>query len=144
MPDMTPAAWPGSVFFDSGSPFAEMERISAAMDRRMNQMLRNAEAMMALPDMNGVNDISLQNAPPGTSSYSVVSTISGSHVCTRSVRITSPADGGKPQMVSQSSGDCAGVAPGGSETGVTGNGMEIRDTPPRRAPVLQEASLQVP
>jgi hypothetical protein len=49
--------------------------------------------------------------PPGTASYTMVSTWSGNGVCTQSVEITTPANGGKPRVVSHSSGNC-GSAPG--------------------------------
>ena len=60
-------------------------------------------------------EMALGNLPPGTESYSMVSTWSGNGVCTQSVEITSPANGGEPRVVSHSSGNC-GSAPG--STGV--------------------------
>jgi hypothetical protein len=60
-------------------------------------------------------EMALGNLAPGTESYSMVSTWSGNGVCTQSVEITAPANGGKPRVVSHSSGTC-GSAPG--STGV--------------------------
>jgi hypothetical protein len=45
-------------------------------------------------------------SPPGSQSYSFVSTMSGSGVCTRSVEITSMGNGAAPRVVSHSSGNC--------------------------------------
>jgi hypothetical protein len=48
--------------------------------------------------------------PPSGQSYSYVSTISGSGVCTQSVRIISRGDGSPPQVERHSSGNCGAAA----------------------------------
>jgi hypothetical protein len=60
---------------------------------------------------NGVYRAGLTSLPPGTQSYSVVTTIVGNNVCTRSVRISSGGEGAKPQMISNTSGNCGNAAP---------------------------------
>jgi hypothetical protein len=103
---------PISSFFGPGSPFAMLDRISAAMDleatslMRQTQMLANAPAFA----VNQPIEAALGNLPPRTQSYTMVSTWSGNGVCTQSVEITSPANGGQPRVVSHSSGNC-GSAP---------------------------------
>ena len=98
-------------FFGSGSPFAEMERISAAMDRQADQMFRQAAAIQAgsaLPNLTAVSDM-----PAGSHEYSFVSTMSGNNVCSRSMVITSQGNGAAPRVVTHTSGNCSAVgAPG--------------------------------
>jgi hypothetical protein len=102
------------------SPFAMLERMSAEMDRQMAEMMRNARAI-PMPDVPGLGQVQqadLAKLPPGTQSYSFVSTINGGKACTRSVQITQGSDQ-KPRVVSQTSGDCAGqagAAPGPAPT----------------------------
>jgi hypothetical protein len=47
--------------------------------------------------------------PAGVRGYSIVSTISGNGVCSRSVEISSRGDGAKPTVLTHTSGDCAGA-----------------------------------
>jgi hypothetical protein len=78
-------------------PFATLNRISAMMDQQAAAMLREVEGLQG--DM-------LPGLPRGASGYSFVSTMSGTGVCTRSVRITCNGGNAPPRMVSSSSGDC--------------------------------------
>lgn len=98
-----------AIGFDQTLP---IDRIAAAMDADMASMMRHADAMMAMPVMvapfNGITEADLSAMPPGSQSYSMVSTMNGNNVCTRSVQITE-TDHGKPQVVRRSSGNCAGV-----------------------------------
>jgi hypothetical protein len=104
---------PYGAFFGPASPFAELERISAAMDREAASLMRQAEMLTQTPAFAANQPIEavLGNIPPGATSYSMVSTWSGNGVCTQSVAITTPANGGKPGVVSHSSGNC-GSTPG--------------------------------
>jgi hypothetical protein len=104
---------PYGAFFGPASPFAELERISAAMDREAASLMRQAEMLTQTPAFatNQPIEAVLGNMPPGTASYTMVSTWSGNGVCTQSVEVTTPANGGKPRVVSNSSGNC-GSAPG--------------------------------
>lgn len=99
--------------FGPASPFAILDRISAEMDRRAVAMFREVDAMAAQARTGQLTEASLRNVPPGSQSYSFVSTMSGNGVCTRSVEITSQGDGAPPRVVSHSSGNC-GPATGNS------------------------------
>jgi hypothetical protein len=106
------ASTPLGAFFGSASPFAELARISAAMDRETASLIRQAEQLARAPAFGGTPPIEagLRSLPPGTTSYTMVSTWSGNGVCSQSVEITSPVNGGKPRVVSHSAGNC-GSAP---------------------------------
>ena len=100
------------------SPFAQMDRvmadmnaIEANMDRRMAATLAQFQQMQR--GVNPVLNAKLSNLPPGTQSYSVVTTMVGNRVCTRTTSFTSAGNGAKPQMVSNVSGDCKAIAPAG-------------------------------
>ncbi|HEY2178408.1 MAG TPA: hypothetical protein VGH15_07485 [Caulobacteraceae bacterium] len=84
-------------------PFAELDRVAAEMDREMAGM-RQA---MSLAGPGGLQTTGLGSLPAGGESYSMVSTFSGGHACTRSVQVTSQGPGKTPKVVSQTSGDCA-------------------------------------
>ena len=96
-------------------PFADFDRISAAMDRQMDAMLREASTMAARPvSPDGKIDMAaFGKMPAGTMHYSFVSTSNGSGTCSRSVQVTSFGPDQQPKVVSQSSGDCSamGVQP---------------------------------
>jgi len=117
---------PISAFFGPGSPFAMLDRMSVAMDREAASLMRQAEMLANATAFAGNQPIEAtpRNIPPGTQSYTMVTTWSGNGVCTQSVEITSPANGGRPHVVSHSSGNC-GSPPGSA--GVIG-------TPALRAP----------
>jgi hypothetical protein len=52
-------------------------------------------------------NVDLRGAPPGTTEYSAVSTLSSNgNVCTRSMEITRTGKGEKPKIVSHTSGNC--------------------------------------
>lgn len=134
--------WPAA-FFGASSPFAQMERISAEMDRQMAIMLANADALAVNPGW--ITQVDARKLP-GTESYSFVSTMSGSGVCGRSVEITSTGNGQKPHVISHSYGNCGnGHASAGAPIRAPAedqpsNVREIRDAPPASEPVLREAS----
>ena len=101
-------------FFGAESPFAEFERISAAMDRQADQMLRAAAALQAgaaQPNLAAVNEM-----PAGSRAYSFVSEINGSNVCSRSMVITAAGNGAAPHVVTHTSGNCRAVAAPGFQT----------------------------
>lgn len=135
--------WPVA-FYTPDSPFAELDRISAAMNRHMALMLRNADALARDP---GLLDVRTGNLPPGSTSYSFVSAVSGNTICARSVKILSRGTGEKPQVISRSYGNCGStpsgvsnahqVAPAERPSGV----QEIRYMPraPDSAADLREA-----
>jgi hypothetical protein len=98
-------------FFGTNSPFAEMERISAAMDRQADRMFQEAAALesgAAQPNLTAIGDM-----PAGAREYSFVSTMSGDNVCSRSMVITSQGNGAAPHVVTHTSGNCSAIgAPG--------------------------------
>jgi hypothetical protein len=94
--------------FGPGSPFAALERISQAMDRQAEALLREASARPGLftgPDL--LTQVDAGKLPPGAQGFSVVSTMSGHGVCTRSVEYRSLGDGKPPQVVTRTSGACS-------------------------------------
>jgi hypothetical protein len=94
-------------FFDASSPFAEMERISAAMDRQADRMFREAaalEAGSAQPNLTATSTM-----PAGAREYSFVSEMSGSNVCSRTMVITSNGNGVAPHVVTHTSGNCSAL-----------------------------------
>ncbi|HTT83187.1 MAG TPA: hypothetical protein VMF67_06885 [Rhizomicrobium sp.] len=136
--------WPVADF--GPSPFVEMDRISAAMDRQMAVMIRNADAMAADP---GLVEINAGKLPPGSESYSFVSTMSGNGMCARSMQIVSRGDGQKPQVVTKTYGDCAnargGAAPSVEHMAPAEQPFDVREIryAPRVAPdggPIREAS----
>ena len=98
-----------------GDPFADFDRISAAMDRQMDAMMREVSTMAAQPvSPDGkIDTAAFGKLPAGTMHYSFVSTSNGSGTCSRSVQVTSFGPDQQPKVVSQSSGDCSamGVQP---------------------------------
>lgn len=106
-----PAFWSPFAF---GAPSVPLDRIalamnSLAMDNDMASMIRAADAMMAMPLASGVTEANLNTLPPGSGSYSMVSTVNGNTVCSRSVQITSTGNGRTPKVVRHASGNCAGA-----------------------------------
>ena len=92
--------------FDDASPFADMERISAAMDREMAAMLNNAPLLAQWPDgADNLTKIDLSRLPPGAQGYTMISTTSGKGTCTRTMQYFSTGSG-KPQVKTSSSGSC--------------------------------------
>jgi hypothetical protein len=93
------------------APFADFDRIAAAMDRQMDTMLRQASALAAQPvgPDGKIDQAAFAKLPAGTVQYSFVSSSSGNGTCSRSVQMTSFGPNQQPKVVSQSSGDCAGV-----------------------------------
>ena len=95
-------------FFGANSPFAEMERVSAAMDRQADRMFREAaavEAGSAQPNLTAIGTM-----PTGSREYSFVSESNGGNVCSRSMVVTSNGNGAAPHVVTHTSGNCSAVA----------------------------------
>ena len=100
---------PMPVFLDE-APFAALERISAQMDAQMAAM-RQQMRKMWLPQSGEAIEAAMKNAPPGSQSYSMVSTFSGNGVCTHTMRVISTGNG-KPKVEQSSSGDCSDTQKG--------------------------------
>lgn len=92
-------------------PFADFDRIAAAMDRQMDAMLREASTMAAQPigPDGKIDQAAFARLPAGTVHYSFVSSSTANGTCSRSIQVTSYGANQQPKVVSQSSGDCAGV-----------------------------------
>jgi hypothetical protein len=96
----------GVSFWGGASPFAELDRITALMDRQMAQMMYQARMIQQQSLGSPLSQAVLTGMPAGSASYSFISTTSGNGVCTRTTQITASPNGGKPQVVSQTSGNC--------------------------------------
>jgi hypothetical protein len=94
-------------FWGAPSPFADLDRITALMDRQMAQMMYQARMLQQQSLGSPLNQAVFTGVPAGAASYSFVSTTSGNGVCTRTTQITSSPNGGKPKVVSQTSGNCS-------------------------------------
>lgn len=90
------------------APFALFDRIAADMDRQSDLMMRQVRALPLpiMADGGKIDLTALHSLPPGTVSYSFVSTTNGGSTCSRSVQVTSLGSGQQPKVVSNSSGDC--------------------------------------
>ena len=97
-----PFAW--SAAFDLPS-FAALDRMAADMDQQMNVMMHRAEMLSRLPQDDGLRSAVMHDLPPGTS-FSMVSETTSNGVCTHVTRITQGAGDAKPQVVSNTSGNC--------------------------------------
>jgi hypothetical protein len=107
----TAYAWPADTF-GPDSPFVALERISAQMDREAAALMRQARSLPGplLDGSAGLTEVDLGKLPPGISGYSVVSTLSGGKVCTRTVRYGPSGGSGGLASVSRASGDCDDAA----------------------------------
>jgi hypothetical protein len=90
--------------------FVAFDRLAEDMDRRMQILWRQSESAAGLID-GGLTQAS--DLTPGTSAYTMISQSYGDQFCSRVTEITSPADGGKPKVVSRTSGNCE-ASPAGS------------------------------
>ena len=98
--------------------FADMTRVMATMDRDMDRMMQQADALMAMPDNLARNAVLLR-APDATEDYSVTTIGSGGGVCGHEMTITSTGNGAKPHVVSRSFGNCANMGTAPSQTQLT-------------------------
>jgi hypothetical protein len=123
----------------AANPFAAMERMRAEMDRRMDAMMRMAaRAEASAPRGSGVTLVSNGRAlPPGTVSYSSVTTSNGAATCTRSVRVISMGPDKPVKVEKQSAGDCATAAsaPAGSAPSRAPRAAKPRPAPKPQSPV---------
>jgi hypothetical protein len=126
--------------FGPNSPFAQLERISAEMDRQAAAMFQRANAIAAAARSGQSPETAMRSLPPDSQGYSFISTMSGSGVCMQSVQITSPGNGGQPHVVSHSSGDC------GPSGGANGSVSLPTATPPagRSGPIWVTAPTAKP
>lgn len=125
--------------FDAHSPFADMKRISAAMDRETAAMMSDARFFTPWPD--GTDDlmkVDLSKLPKGAQGYTMISTTSGKGTCTRTMEYFSSGSG-KPQIKRSSSGSC------GTQQGSTAkpaHAIEPQSLPRDQPSNVIEASYQ--
>jgi hypothetical protein len=123
--------------FGPNSPFALMQQISAQMDREADAMMRQMQAIAAQP-LTGPGQpiqVDMTKLPPGTQSYSFVSTLSPSGVCSQSTEIIAKGRGQKPQVITHRSGNCGAGAVPGAATNVA---------VPSRTPAIRPAQPHAP
>jgi len=104
--------------------FAMIDQIAADMDRQMDAFWRRADQMASWPTEDMVSQAALQSLGPNGSSYSVISESFGNNVCTRMTEITALPNGGKPKVVSRTSGNCEA-----SPSGTAVSSDQFRDVP---------------
>jgi hypothetical protein len=109
--------WPAPIELGWEPSFGAFDRIAAEMNRQMDALLRQARTVAPWSATNDLSQAALNDLGAGGSAYTVVSETFGNSVCTRMTQITTPPNGGKPKVVSQTSGNCnasptgAGTAP---------------------------------
>ena len=91
-------------------PFADMDRMFAAMQAQSDAMLRQASMMARMPATAGgqLQHADMRNLPAGTVSYSYVSTTS-SNGCTQTVETSSDGSSDQPKVIRTSAGKCDGA-----------------------------------
>ena len=99
---LAPAALGAMPGFDDDPAFAAFQRMAALMDQQAAAMLQQVAQTPALTG-------AIPGLPPGVSGYSMVTTISNGHACTRETEVRYGGRGMQPQTVSNVSGDCDGV-----------------------------------
>jgi hypothetical protein len=111
---LLPGPAPASLFdaaFGAGSPFAEMERISAMMEAQSQAMMRQAAAQANARPHGGPGIVmtNAQGQPVGMMHYSFTSSSTSADGCTQTVSYSS--DGapttGQPRVIRTSSGNCS-------------------------------------
>jgi hypothetical protein len=121
---------------DANAPFALMRQISVQMDRDAAAMMRQMQEIAAQPLAGPGQPIAIDmtRLPPGTQSYSFVSTLSPSGACSQSTEIIAKGPGQKPQVITHRAGNC------GTAIGSSGETAPI--AAPDRAPAIQPAVPQ--
>ena len=107
------------------SPFAEIARVSAEMDREADAMLREAWAPVPIAPI-----------APGFEGYSFASTLSGGGICSRGVEIIAEGHGERPRVLTRTMGNCGASSQPAQKT------LEPAPSPTR--PAVVAASYQVP
>lgn len=94
---------PGGAF----AGFPDFARIDAAMDRQMNEMLRQARAMMATPSASMPFEANFAAVPSGNPGW-FISAGKGGNFCERSVEVT--VVNGKRSVHEQTHGNCGSAS----------------------------------
>ena len=92
--------------------FGMFDHSAFDMQRQIDAMMRQIDAMARAPvaGVPGMNVAAYGNMPAGTQSVNVVSTSNGAKTCTRTTEVTAQGAGKPPKVLTNVSGDCAGVA----------------------------------
>jgi hypothetical protein len=107
-PSGTVSALDPAGFFAADPAFADVQRMTASMDRRMADMMSRLSAPDAQMKVGGFDRFNL----PAGSAYTMVSTSStGGQTCTRSVEVTQNPGDKTPKVVSETSGNCKAADP---------------------------------
>lgn len=115
-----PVSGPVDGSFVAFAPFPSVvafDRISAEMDRQMDAMMRQAQMMAAMSQQSPLYHATLNGVPQGAATFSMVSETSSNGACIHVTRITQGAGDAKPQMVSQTSGNCGQAVHGARPAG---------------------------
>ena len=97
--------------------FAGFDRMIQEMNRRTEQMMRQAQQMTVHPGVAAPYIASYSNLPAGQTSTTVVSVSNGGATCTRSTEVVSQGSGKPPKVTSSVSGQCGpATAPSGPVT----------------------------
>jgi hypothetical protein len=145
------AAFPAAAGpFGYDPAFAELQRLSAQMDREAAAML--TAPMLGGPVLGspmlsgsgGLMTVDLGKLPPGVHGYSMVSTMSGGKVCTRATEYGAADGSGAPREVTRVSGDCgASAAPAPRAVAPTASARTPAPRDPgARSPLLQSVSYR--
>jgi hypothetical protein len=136
------AAWPMPPIFGAFAPSPDLVAFShwaAHLDRQVNAFWHQAWSGQGVPIQ-----AALKNLGPGGSIYSVVSSSSGNNFCAHMTSITTPVDGGKPKVVSRTSGNCGALhAHGTLSAGPLGAGTwTYTDSAGAHAPSVTPVALR--
>ena len=103
-----PLLSPLFVSFGPDSPFAVLDRMSAEMDREAAALWNETARLsdFALWPSGALTEADFGALPPGARGVSIDSTLSGGHVCTRTFEYFASPQGGRPRVVTRTSGDC--------------------------------------
>ena len=105
---MTAAGAPWAMPFPT---FANFDRMIAEMNRRSQDMIRQAREMARQPAGAAPYVASYGNLPAGESSTTIVSVSDGGKSCTRTTQVVSQGTGKAPKVTSSATGDCDSVPP---------------------------------
>lgn len=92
--------------------FAGFDRMIEEMNRRTAEMMREfGQAGRGIrTGPGGIASVASFGAPPGTTSYSMISVSNGAHACTRTTEVLPQGPGKPARVVSNVSGDCGPAA----------------------------------
>ena len=95
--------------FGPGSAFAEMERVSVAMEAHAQAMMRQVaalQAQMPAADGKGIVMTNAAGQPVGVMRYSYVSSTTTADGCTQTVQYSSDGSSSQPKLIRTSAGSC--------------------------------------